>query len=307
MNFYPDSDMYRCRGLCLYSLRLCYTGKMNSVDFVKIAWSGKHFGEEPPLVGNGACPERKRGAGTIFFSGCNLRCAYCQNYQISQQGIGKNYSIEELTGIMLKLQNDGAANVDLVSPTIWAERIKQAIIRAKEKGLEIPVVWNSNGYDGAELIKGMNGLIDIYLPDFKYSNNDLAFKYSGIRNYVEKTKETIKEMHRQVGILKISKRGTAEKGLVVRHLILPDNLENSLGVLRLIAEIDKNIFVSLMTQYEPVFRAKEFPEINRRIIKEEFEKIHDYQLKLGLRNGWVQEMESQEVFLPDFTKDNPFQ
>jgi len=260
---------------------------MNSV---KIAWFGKHFGEEPPLVGD-------RGAGTIFFSGCNLRCVYCQNYQISQQGIGKNYSIEELMEIILKLQNDGTVNIDLVTPTIWQEQIKQAIIVAKRKGLKIPIVWNSNGYDGVELIKKMEGLIDIYLPDFKYSDNDLAFRYSGIKNYVEKTEETIKEMINRVGA----------ENVIVRHLILPNNIENSLNVLKKLKEINKDICISLMTQYEPVFRAKEFPEINRRITENEFEKVHNYQLELGLTKGWVQEMGNQKIFLPDFTKDNPFQ
>ncbi|MDP2934156.1 MAG: radical SAM protein, partial [bacterium] len=180
---------------------------MNSVNWVKIAWFGKHFGEEPPLIGGGVYPERKRGAGTIFFSGCNLRCVYCQNFQISQQGVGKNYSIEELVDIMIKLQNDGAVNIDLVTPTIWAKQIKQAIIGAKERGLKIPVIWNSNGYDGAELIRKMKRLVDTYLPDFKYSDNDLAFKYSGIKNYVEKTEETIKEMINQVGV----------ENVIVRH------------------------------------------------------------------------------------------
>jgi len=269
---------------------------MNSV---KIAWFGKHFGEEPPLTKGG-------GAGTIFFSGCNLHCVYCQNFQISQQGIGKNYSIEKLSEIMLKLQQDSAINIDLVTPTIWAGQIKQALITAKEKGLKIPVVWNSNGYDGADLIQEMNGLVDIYLPDFKYSDNDLAFKYSGVKNYLEKTKETIQEMFKQVGNLEISQQGIAKKGIIVRHLILPNNPENSLGVFKIISEIDKNIFIGLMAQYEPVFMAKEFSEINRRITKEEFETIHNYQIKLGLLNGWVQKMESSKIFLPDFTKDNPF-
>lgn len=304
----------------MLSFLLCYTEKMNSVDFVhpvknrknpaksqrenifngvRIAWFGRHFGEEPPLVGN-------KGAGTIFFSGCNLRCVYCQNFQISQQGIGKNYSIDELTDIMMKLQNDGAVNIDLVTPTIWQEQIKQAIIGAKERGLKIPIIWNSNGYDGAELIEKTKGLVDIYLPDFKYSDDDLAFRYSGIRSYVEKTKQTIQEMFNQVGNLKVSKQGIAKKGLIVRHLILPNNVENSLGVLKIIAGIGKNIFISLMTQYEPVFRSKEFSEINRRITEDEFKKIHNYQLELGLTKGWVQEMGSQEVFLPDFNRENPF-
>ena len=272
---------------------------MNIINYVKIAWFGKHFGEEPPLVG-------KKGAGTIFFSGCNLRCVYCQNYQIFQQNIGKKYSIQELADIMLKLQNQDALNIDLVTPTIWADQIKQAILIAKKQGLSIPIIWNSNAYEEVEMIKKMQGLIDIYLPDFKYGNNDLALKYSNVENYVEKAKESIKEMLDQVGNLKLLKDKTAKKGLIVRHLVLPDNIENSLKVLEYIKEIDKDIYINLMSQYEPVYKAKKFPEINRNIKKKEFEKIFNYALKLGLKNGWIQDTKNQSMSLPDFTEENPF-
>jgi putative pyruvate formate lyase activating enzyme len=272
---------------------------MNIVNYVKIAWFGKHFGEEPPLVG-------KKGAGTIFFSGCNLRCVYCQNYQISQQNIGKKYTIQELADIMLKLQNQDALNIDLVTPTIWADQIKRAILKAKKQGLSIPIIWNSNAHEEVEMIKRMKGLIDIYLPDFKYGNNDLALKYSNVENYVEKAKESIKEMFHQVGNLKLLKNKTAKKGLIVRHLVLPDNIENSLKVLGYIKEIDKDIYINLMSQYEPVYKAKKFPEINRNIKKKEFEKIFNYALKLGFKNGWIQDTKNQSMFLPDFTKENPF-
>lgn len=299
---------------------------MISVDFVKIAWFGKHFGEEPPLVG-------KHGSGAIFFTGCNLRCVYCQNYQISQQNIGKKYKLKELAGIMINLQKEGALNVNLVSPTVWAEQIKESIREAKKKGLKIPVIWNTNAYESEKLIKGLKGLVDIYLPDFKYGDNETAFKYSGAKNYVEKAKESIEAMFEQVGNLKMSsdfaafrsghfdrtrrmlskveasKDGTAQKGIIIRHLILPDNIENSKKVLEHIREIDKNIYISLMTQYEPlnkVNKAKDFPEINRRINRQEFEEVYNHQLALGLNNGWVQEMESSVSFLPDFNKENPF-
>lgn len=272
---------------------------MNPVDFVKIAWFGKHFGEEPPLVG-------KNGSGTVFFTGCNLRCVFCQNYQISQQNIGENYSIKELVEIMLGLQEEDAVNINLVSPTIWAEQIKQATIGARKQGLKIPIIWNSNAYESEELINGLKGLVDIYLPDFKYGDNELAFEYSGVKNYIEKAKESIKTMFEQVGNLKMSEEGIAEKGIIVRHLILPNNIENSKKSLKYISGISKDICVSLMTQYEPLNKAKNFPEIARRITREEFEEVYNYQLELGLKNGWVQEMESQNVFLPDFRKENPF-
>jgi len=272
---------------------------MNIINYVKIAWFGKHFGEEPPLVG-------KKGAGTIFFSGCNLRCVYCQNYQIFQQNIGKKYSIQELADIMLKLQNQDALNIDLVTPTIWADQIKRAILKAKKQGLSIPIIWNSNAHEKVEMIKRMKGLIDIYLPDFKYGNNDLALKYSNVENYVEKAKESIKEMFHQVGNLKLTKDKIAKKGLIVRHLVLPDNIENSLKVLGYIKEIDKDIYINLMSQYEPVYKVKKFPEINRNIKKKEFEKIFNYALKLGFKNGWIQDTKNQSMSLPDFTEENPF-
>lgn len=281
--------------------------KENISNGARISWFGKHFGEEPPLVGDeGRLPRARRGAGTIFFTGCNLRCVYCQNYQISQGNIGKNYSIDELVKIMLDLQNEGALNIDLVTPTIWFKQIKKAVEKAKKQGLKIPIVWNTNAYDGAEIIKEAEGLVDVYLPDFKYGDDDLAFKYSGVKNYVEKAKKSIKEMFRQVGNLKLSEDGVAKKGVIVRHLILPNNLENSFKALEYIKEIDKDIYVNLMSQYEPVFKTKEFPELNRTITKNEFEKVFDCLVKLGLENGWAQDLESHSAFLPDFTKENPF-
>jgi putative pyruvate formate lyase activating enzyme len=266
---------------------------------VRIAWWGLHFGEEPPFVGN-------KGAGTIFFSGCNLRCVYCQNYQISQQGIGKNYSLKELVEIILKLQEMGALNIDLVSPTIWSEQIKEAIIEAKKQGLHIPIIWNSNDYEDVSMLKEFEGLVDIYLPDFKYGDNELGFRYSGINNYAEKAKEAIKEMLRQVGNLKLSKEEIAQKGVLVRHLILPNNIENSLQVLKYLKEIDSNLSISLMSQYEPTNKAKDFPEINRNIDQEEFRKVFDYLKELGFKNGWVQEIGSNAILMPDFAKNNPF-
>ncbi len=274
---------------------------MDSVDFVRIAWYGKHFGEEPPLVGQAG-----EGAGAIFFTGCNLRCVYCQNFQISQQNIGKDYTLEELAEMMLDLQKQGALNIDLVTPTIWAERIKKAVIMAKARGLVIPIVWNSNAYENVEMIRGLKGVVDIYLPDFKYGDDQLAKKYSGIDGYVEKAKAAIKEMLDQAGHLQVSEKGVARKGVIVRHLILPNNIRNSLMVLALLGEIDKNIYIHLMAQYEPLNRAKEFPELNRTIAQKELDQVFDRLVALGFENGWVQDLESHASLLPDFTKINPF-
>lgn len=266
---------------------------------MKLAWHGKHFGEEPPLTGN------NQGAGAIFFSHCNLKCVFCQNYQISQQGIGKPCTVDELVQIMLDLQGQGCANVDLVSPTLWWKSIQAAIIKAREQGLTLPIVWNSNGYESIHVLKEMNGLIDIYLPDFKYSDDALAFKYSGVKNYVQTAMSAISEMWHQVGGFTVVD-GVAKKGLIVRHLVLPGQVQNSLGVLDRLAPIGTEIHVSLMNQYEPLFNAHQFPEINRRVSREEFEQVHDHLVDLGFENGWVQEFDEGRKLVPDFTKSEPF-
>jgi len=232
---------------------------------VKIAWTGKHFGEEPPLFG-----DKSQGAGGIFFSGCNLRCVFCQNWQISQGGMGKEYSIEELADIMLDLQNSGAVNIDLVTPTIWRQQVKTALQLAKSKGLILPIVWNSNGYEQPAILKQMAGLVDIYLPDFKYGDDKTAVKYSRAHNYVATATAAVKEMLRQTGNLQVNEQGLARRGVIVRHLILPNNIQNSLTALKILRSIDPKLHVSLMRQYYPLHRAKNYPEINRQITEQEF-------------------------------------
>lgn len=270
------------------------------MDKIKIAWRGKHFGEEPPLVGG-----KKQGAGGIFFSGCNLHCVFCQNYQISQEGLGREYSVEELVEIILRLQENGAVNIDLVTPTIWWKTIKAALVIAKQKGLEIPIVWNSNGYEAVEILKQMEGLVDIYLPDFKYADNELAHKYSGIKNYSQAAEAAIKEMHRQAGLFK-EENGTGKSGLIVRHMVLPGAVESSKKVLDIIASIDNKIHIALMNQYNSMFHANRYPEINRTLNKDEFDDVYDHLLDLGFVNGWVQGEGSQKMLVPDFRQENPF-
>lgn len=267
--------------------------------FIRIAWWGLHFGEEPPFT-------KDRGAGTLFFSGCNLHCVFCQNYQISQLGLGKNYRLEEVVALMLELQKQGALNIDLVTPTIWAQPLKMVIKAAKKQGLKIPILWNSNAYEEVKMLKGLQGLVDIYLPDFKYGSSALGWKYSGVKNYPHKAEKAIREMLRQVGHLKLSSSQIAKKGVLVRHLILPNHLENSFQVLDYLKKIDPKIDISLLTQYEPLYRAHEFKEINRRLTQEEFETVYHYFQTLGFRKGWYQEMGSSEIFVPDFTKPQPF-
>ncbi|MFH0857114.1 MAG: radical SAM protein [bacterium] len=268
---------------------------------IKIAYFGKHFGEEPPLVG-----DKNQGSGAIFFSGCNLRCVFCQNFQISQEGLGKNYSVGELAKMMIKLQDDGAVNINLVTPTIWQRQIKEAIILAKSRGLTLPIAWNSNGYENILLLQEMEGLIDIYLPDFKYGDDEAGYKYSGVKNYSAAAVNATKEMFRQVGHLKIGQDGIAQKGLIVRHLILPNNTENSISALHMLASIDNNIHLSLMRQYFPLHNAKAFSELMRSVNEDEFKKIYNFAEELGFKNGWVQEEACECAFVPDFTKDKPF-
>jgi putative pyruvate formate lyase activating enzyme len=266
---------------------------------VKIAWFGKHFGEEPPLVG-------VSGAGTIFFTGCNLKCVFCQNWQISHDDIGKDYTIEELADVMIGLQADGAVNIDLVTPTPWRRLIKEAIVLAKEKGLKIPIAWNSNGYESVAAIRDLEGFVDIYLPDFKYGDDEVAKRYSNAPKYSEVADKAIREMIRQVGLLRVDDNGLAVRGVIVRHLILPNNLTNTFSALEKIASIDKNVHLSLMSQYYPVFDVQKFPELGRQVSLEEIAGAESVKMELGLSNGWVQEMNSGEIFLPDFNSKNPF-
>jgi len=275
------------------------------MDKVKIAYIGKHFGEEPPFVGEAGAGVRS-GAGGIFFSGCNLRCVFCQNHQISHEGMGKEYSVLELAEAMLSLQADGALNIDLVTPTIWHKQIKEAVILARAKGLKIPIIWNSNGYEKAPLLKEMEGIVDIYLPDFKYAIDELGLKYSGVPGYSAVAESAICEMLRQVGNLVIDEDGIARRGVLVRHLVLPGHSENSKEVLRRLAKIDGRIFVSLMNQYYTLYCACDFPEINRTVTPEKFDEAFAELSRLGFENGFVQEEGSQTVFVPDFRKKEPF-
>jgi len=234
-----------------------------------------------------------------------MRCVFCQNKQISQGFVGQMISIEDLAKKMLELQNKNCVCLDLVTPTIWQAQIVEALKIAKQNGLQIPVAWNSNGYEKIENLQKLKGLVDIYLPDFKYSDNLLAEKYSGVKNYFEIAKSAIQEMYDQVGNFEVAENGIAVKGLLVRHLILPNCEKNSFDVLDFLAELDKNINVSLMSQYLPL-HVNDFPEINRKITEDEYDRVFDYQIKLGLKNGFAQQFDSAENFVPDFTKEEPF-
>ena len=229
-----------------------------------------------------------------------MNCVFCQNYEISQLGRGKEITIEELANVMIKQQERNVQNINLVTPTSYALHIVEAIKIARKKGLKIPIVYNTNGYESVETLKLLEGYVDIYLPDLKYYYDDLAKKYSKVDNYFEIATKAIQEMDRQVGAPVLDENGVMKKGLMIRHLILPNEVQNSKKVLKWIKEnIDSNVYVSIMAQYFPTYKAKEIPEIARKITKEEYEKVENYLYELDLENGYIQELgEHEEEYVP---------
>ena len=274
-------------------------GRCRATEKVKISLVSLHHFEEPCISGT-------NGSGTIFFSNCNFNCVFCQNYKISQEGMGQDVSIEFLANSMLEEQNKGAHNINLVTPVMYVYHIIEAIKIAKAKGLNIPIIYNSNGYENIETLKLLEGYIDVYLPDFKYANNELGKKYSKINNYFEITSKAIKEMYRQVGPPKLDENGLIKRGLIIRHLILPNEIENSKKVLKwIIDNIGKKVYVSIMAQYFPTYKAKNISELNRKINKDEYKKIEEYIYKIGIENGYMQDLgEHEEEYVPDFKNNS---
>ncbi len=271
------------------------TGKCKGKDKPKLALSSLHFFEEPCISG-------KEGSGTVFFSNCNLKCVYCQNYQISNEGFGVEISIERLAEIFLEQQENNANNINLVSPTIYAYQIKQAIILAKKNGLHIPIIYNSSGYEKVETLKELEGYIDVYLPDFKYSNNKLGQKYSGVKDYYDICLPALKEMYRQVGAPKLNENGIIERGMIIRHLVLPNNIENTKKVIKDIKEnFPNDVYISIMAQYFPSGEAKNIPELNRKLSEQEYKEIEEYIYEQDIENGYMQELgEHEEEYVPIF-------
>lgn len=285
-----------CCTICPHNCKINRTknpGRCKSTDKIKIALYSIHNFEEPCISG-------EKGSGTIFFSNCNMNCVFCQNYEISQLGRGKEITIEELANVMIKQQERNVQNINLLTPTSYALHIVEAIKIARKKGLEIPIVYNTNGYESVETLKLLEGYVDIYLPDLKYYYDDLAKKYSKVDNYFEIATKAIQEMYRQVGTPVLDENGVMKKGLMIRHLILPNEVQNSKKVLKWIKEnIDSNVYVSIMAQYFPTYKAKEIPEIARKITKEEYEKVENYLYELDLENGYIQELgEHEEEYVP---------
>lgn len=282
-----------CPHICKINRNKGQIGRCKSKDVLKIGLYSIHNFEEPCISGD-------KGSGTIFFSNCNMNCTFCQNYEISQQGKGKEISIEELAKVMLLQQEKGVENINLVTPTSFAYQIIEAIKIAKEKGLNLPIIYNTNGYENVETIKALNGYIDVYLPDLKYADDELAKRYSKIDNYFETATKAIKEMIYQVGAPKFSEKGIIQKGVIIRHLVLPNYIENSKEVLKWIKEnLPSNIYISIMAQYFPTYKAKEDEYINRKLTKEEWSEIENFVEEIGIENGFIQELgEHEEEYVP---------
>jgi len=274
-------------------------GACKATDKVKVALASIHSYEEPCISGI-------EGSGTVFFSNCNLRCVYCQNFEISRDGFGKEITVERLADIFIEQQSRGVNNINLVTPTMYVDSIIEAIKIAKSKGLIIPIVYNSSGYEKAETIKKLEGYIDVYLPDFKYATNRLAKKYSGVNNYVESVIPAIHEMIRQAGNPIFNDKGIMTKGVIIRHMILPNNVLNTKMVLKKIKEEFKDsTLISVMAQYFPSGDAAKYPEINRKITAEELEEVENYLEELEMDNGYIQELgEHEEEYVPNFDLSN---
>ena len=242
-----------------------------------------HFGEEEPLVGDG-------GSGTIFLTHCNLRCVFCQNWEISQLGRGYERKIDELAGMMLMLQETGCHNINFVTPTHYSAHILKAVDKAAAAGLRIPIVYNTSGWEREEILKVLDGIVDIYLPDFKYWDPDMSAQYSSeAESYPELTKKAILEMHRQVGVAEPARNGLMYRGLMIRHLVMPNDTSGSEKIMEWIAEnLPKNTYINIMAQYSPLFKAFEYPDLSRRITKKEYSQVVRKAKDLGLVNLDVQ-------------------
>ena len=269
-------------------------GRCKAGNKIKIALYKLHFDEEPCISG-------KNGSGTIFFSDCNLKCKYCQNYKISCENKGKEISIERLAEIMLELQKQKANNINLVTAAPYVPMIIEAIKIAKTNGLVIPILYNSSGYESINSLKMLDGYIDIYLPDFKYFDNKLGIRLSNVSNYRETAIDSIKEMKYQVGENVYNEDGILQKGIIIRHLVLPNNISNSKAVLTWIKREMPETTISLMAQYFPTYKAKEIEEINRKLTLEEYKEIEEFLYKLNLENGYIQSLEDEEEkYVPEF-------
>jgi len=271
------------------------TGYCGVTDELVVARAMLHMWEEPFISG-------EEGSGTVFFSGCSMGCVYCQNYSISNGLTGKKITIERLSDIFMELQSQGANNINLVTPTHYVPHIIEALDKAKTKGLHIPVVYNSGGYEKAETLKALEGYVDIYLPDFKYFDSDIAKRYSNCPDYFYYASSALEEMVRQMPCPVFDERGMMKRGVVVRHLMLPGYLQDSKHIIKYLHDKYKDqIFISIMNQYTQLENVSAYPEIYRKIDEEDYAELVDYAIELGVENGLIQEGEAaSESFIPAF-------
>ncbi|MDD4012703.1 MAG: radical SAM protein [Candidatus Omnitrophica bacterium] len=258
------------------------TGFCGAASDAKVYSFSSHSGEEPPLSG-------MMGSGTIFFSHCNMGCVYCQNYRFSHEAAGKVIDVPRLADIMLDLEARGCHNINLVSPTHFVPRILEALKIAYQGGLRSPIIYNTGGYDHPEVIRTLDGIVDVYLPDMRYASDEMAVKYSSAPGYVDNNRKIVLEMLRQAGHLKLDNMRMAERGVIIRLLILPGNISGTIETLRFISkEIGTDVYLSVMSQYYPAYKAMNFPGIDRRVEKREYDEVIDVMEELGFSNGWVQ-------------------
>lgn len=284
---------------CNICPRKCNVNREDKLGFckmsntLKIARASLHMWEEPCISG-------ENGSGTVFFTGCTLKCVFCQNRDIATYNNGKEITIERLSDIFIELMDKGANNINLVTPTHYVPQIIKAINLAKSKGMNLPILYNTSGYESVDTLKMLDGIVDIYLPDFKYYSDDIAKKYSNVGNYVETAKLALQEMTRQIGKAKFD-NGIMTRGVIVRHLILPSYSEDSKKVIKYLYETyGDDIYISIMNQYTP-FRMENYKELNRKVTTYEYKKVVDYAIELGVTNGFVQEgSAASESFIPDF-------
>jgi len=291
------TETYKMLKVCQICPRRCKVNRLkDEKGFCKTGLRPKvcsflpHHGEEPAI--SGEC-----GSGTIFFSNCNMGCVYCQNYEFSQLGQGREVEAGELADFMLQLQKMGCHNINLVTPTHVMPQILKALDMAIARGLKIPIVYNTGGYELAEVIKLLEGIVDIYLPDMRYADSDMAIKYSLAPDYPRYNQRALKEMHRQVGVAEMDNYGIIKRGVIIRHLVLPDKIAGTDKIMQFIAqELSPDSYVSLMSQYRPCYQANKFKEISRRLRAEEYEEAKEAMQKYGLSNGWIQESGGLERF-----------
>ena len=286
---------------CMLCPRKCNIDRTKKIGLcgmpkdIYCARAALHFWEEPCISG-------ERGSGTVFFTGCPLKCIYCQNIDIAKGSIGKRISVNRLAEIFIELQNKGAHNINLVTPTHYSDAIIKAVNIAREKGLDIPIVYNTSGYENVEALKTLEGIVDIYLTDIKYMDSSLALKYSNAKNYPDIAKAALDEMMRQTGSPVFDSHGIMKRGVIVRHLLLPNCLENGKAVVKYVYEkYGDLLYISLMNQYTPIKHFEKFPELNNKVGKEEYDALVDYALSIGVENGFIQEGDTaEESFIPPF-------